>query len=235
MILHIPHSSTNIEDYDIDQESINALTDWYTDDLFYKASTERIVFNYSRFICDVERFEVDEPMEKFGMGLQYTKNIHGKEIVPKWSYEGVLALYRRHHKKFVRRVDYWSGYFALRVIVDCHSFPDIPLPYEEDKSPRPDICIGTDEFHTPEELTDEIKSYFTENGLTVEINKPYSGSIVPEKYYKKDTDVKSIMIEVNRKLYLTADFKKNDNYNKTKEMLTGMLNIVSKYEEANYN
>ena len=36
--------------------------------------------------------------------------------------------------------------------VDCHSFPSSPLPYERGPGAhvRPDICIGTDAFHTSE-------------------------------------------------------------------------------------
>ena len=43
------------------------------------------------------------------------------------------------------------------LIVDCHSFPQLPLPYELDRNPvRPDICIGTDQFHTPSALKDVL-------------------------------------------------------------------------------
>jgi hypothetical protein len=39
------------------------------------------------------------------------------------------------------------------VIVDLHSFPTLPLPYGLDPSAlRPGVCIGTDPFHTPDEL-----------------------------------------------------------------------------------
>jgi len=39
-------------------------------------------------------------------------------------------------------------------------------------------------------------------GYTLEINQPYAGSIVPMAFYHKDRRVVSIMIEVNRKLYM---------------------------------
>ena len=39
------------------------------------------------------------------------------------------------------------------LIIDCHSFPKYPLPYElNQQTDRPEICIGTDSFHTSEKL-----------------------------------------------------------------------------------
>ena len=36
----------------------------------------------------------------------------------------------------------------------------------------------------------------------MEINQPYTGTIVPLNYFQKNTNVQSLMIEVNRKLYM---------------------------------
>lgn len=80
VILHIPHSSTTIpkeyiKDYYLDEEEIQKellhMTDMYTDDLFQIDCGQRIVFQYSRLFCDVERFidSNEEPMEKVGMGF----------------------------------------------------------------------------------------------------------------------------------------------------------------------
>jgi N-formylglutamate amidohydrolase len=47
-----------------------------------------------------------------------------------------------------------------------------------------------------------MESHFRNHNLTVKINSPYSGTIIPLKYYQKDKRVKSIMIEINRNLYM---------------------------------
>lgn len=79
----------------------------------------------------------------------------------------------------------------------------MPLIRELDQAPnRPDICIGTDDFHTPESLTAFLVNYFTDLGYDTKINTPFKGSLVPLHYYQKDSRVKSIMIEVNKKVYL---------------------------------
>jgi len=39
-------------------------------------------------------------------------------------------------------------------------------------------------------------------GWTYEVNRPFSGTIVPIDFYRKDKRVSSIMVEVNRRLYM---------------------------------
>ena len=89
------------------------------------------------------------------------------------------------------------------LIIDAHSFPSSPLPCNLDQTQdRPDICIGTDRFHTPEWLKDVAVSAFRDQGWRVELNRPYSGSIVPMSRYLKDDRVHSVMIEISRALYM---------------------------------
>jgi N-formylglutamate deformylase len=70
---------------------------------------------------------------------------------------------------------------------------------------RPDICLGTDSFHTPPALTDPIEKFFRTLGWTVYRDKPYKGTYVPLKFYGKDKRVSSIMIELKRKLYMDEE------------------------------
>ena len=82
-------------------------------------------------------------------------------------------------------------------------FPAQPLPYEKDTS-RPDICIGTDTYHTSAELKDCLSKAFEASDYRVAIDSPFSGSIVPLKHFHLDRRVSSVMIEVNRSLYSDA-------------------------------
>lgn len=97
--------------------------------------------------------------------------------------------------------------------------------------PRPDICIGADEYHTPQKLTDIIKLQFESLGYSVEINSPFSGSIVPSKYYKQDKRVVSIMIEVNRKLYMNEEtFLKSKQFNTiSKKISRAAITAINNY------
>ncbi len=89
-------------------------------------------------------------------------------------------------------------------IIDCHSFSDIPFNRDLNKDvPRPDFCLGIDDYHTPEDLYLPVQELLTKLGYTVLINSPYSGTMIPLKYYQRHKNVKGLMIEVNRKLYTT--------------------------------
>ena len=187
------------------------MTDSYTDELFAPKSEymQTVVFPVSRLALDPERFEDDaqEVMAERGMGVIYARTSDGLLLreAPTENERKILIerYYKPHHLKLQESVDVCLQSFGRCVIFDCHSFPSVPLPYEDDQNPdRPDICIGTDEFHTPDALCQILKEAVARNGLSCEINRPFSGSIVPGKYYRRNSNVNSIMFEVNRGLYM---------------------------------
>ena len=138
--------------------------------------------------------------------------------------------YFPHHAALENLVKECLEKFGRCLIIDCHSFPSQPLPYEANRDlDRPDICIGADEIHSPNPLVQEACEYFQEALLDVSVNKPFSGSIVPSSYYgKPDTGVHSIMIEVNRRLYMNENTgEKNENFEPMKSIIGGFLERVS--------
>jgi N-formylglutamate amidohydrolase len=87
------------------------------------------------------------------------------------------------------------------------------LPYELDQtSDRADICIGTDQFHTPSAIRDAIVAAAQTESFSVAIDTPFSGALVPLASYRKDRRVMSVMIEVKRRLYMdeSTGLKKQD-------------------------
>jgi N-formylglutamate amidohydrolase len=238
LILHIPHSSTKIPDGVIFDKSIEEdllrMTDWHTDELFAYSSMSSFVFPWSRLFCDVERFIDDEPMEQQGHGICYTRDsfgVHLRHVTDEERQDIVEKYYKPHHTNFSIACNHCLSLFKEVVIVDCHSFSDEVLPHEPDQDfIRPDFCIGIDEFHTPQILVDEIKSYLESKGYVVFINKPFAGTIVPLAHYKKNENLKSIMIEVNRKLYLD---RSDEEFNYIQGIIEEVLNIINAYEVNN--
>lgn len=187
------------------------ITDSYTDELFdcKPNLTKKIVFPVSRLAVDPERLvdDEEEPMYKYGMGVIYSKTSGGQILRKHLSAAERLSLitkyYDPHHSKLAKAVRVALAAHNRCLIIDCHSFPSKPFAYEQDQSPnRPDICIGTDAFHTPAWLKDLAVRLFEKQGFSVAVNKPFAGAIVPLQYYKVNADVFSIMIELNRVLYL---------------------------------
>jgi N-formylglutamate deformylase len=217
IILHIPHASTVLPSevnfllgYEALAYEVDAMTDHHTDRLFDLPEARRCVFPVSRLVVDPERF-IEDSMESVGMGVVYTHTANGEALR---AISGIdrLALintyYHPHHTALTRMADECLEQHGQCLIIDCHSFPAQPLPYELDRN-RPDICIGTDTYHTSTELKDYLFTAFKELGYNVAIDSPFSGTIVPLKHYHKDKRVASVMIEVNRSLYTSpSGFKR---------------------------
>ncbi len=219
-LLHIPHSSTHIpsdlrETLLLSDETLAdellLMTDAYTDEIFRCDPNIAIpiVSPVSRLIVDPERFlnDAEEPMSKVGMGVIYMKTSDGRALRNPPSEAERINLIRRfyepHHALVEKAVRASLERWGACLIIDCHSFPSDPLPSDQDqRRPRPDICIGTDPFHTPPWLTRAAIGIFKALGFQVFVNRPYIGTIIPMHYYKCESSVWSVMIEVNRALYM---------------------------------
>ena len=246
MIFHIPHSSFEIpkkylSDFILSSEELRLeqikMTDSYTDELFIDCITdndEKIIFPVSRLLVDVERFSEDakEPMSEIGMGVLYyschdlselrSSNAFGEEL--KKTY------YDQHHREFTALVDEHLQSYGEALIIDCHSFPKKPWPYERNQTGnRPEICIGTDDFHTPSEIEVALTRAFRRQGFDVDVDTPFSGSIVPMKHYQKEERVKSIMIEIRRDLYMDeATGERNAAFTKIKQKIQSAIHHAGK-------
>lgn len=197
-------------DKELEQELI-AMTDAHTAPMFAALTKpfQRVRFPASRLLVDVERFEDDaqEIMSTRGMGVIYSQTAERKALrreISATERERLLSTYYRpHHAKFTQVVEDTVRRHGRALIVDAHSFPSEPRPYELDQtSVRPEICIGTDRFHTPRDLAEALLAAFRAEGFTVAENVPFAGTIVPMCHYQTDRQVQSVMIEANRSLYM---------------------------------
>jgi N-formylglutamate amidohydrolase len=220
VILHIPHDAVCVPESVRDQciltndqleQELVRITDHCTLALFAGGVPPSQVVRaaVSRLVVDVERFE-DDALEKMagkGMGAIYTGTSQLTPLRRKLSAierEALLAAYYRpHHARLSQTVGDALAAHGKCLILDCHSFPDQPLPYEMAEGvARPDICIGTDDFHTPVSLREAFVDVFEDAGFSVKVNSPFSGAMVPATHHGKDGRVQAVMVEVNRRLYL---------------------------------
>jgi len=206
LILHIPHASLRIPDYGhylLPKEAVDAealhLADLYTDELFLPAQGDAVIqADFSRVYCDVE--ERDTIMQNG---------------------------YSPHHERLTSAVDAEILRTGEARIVDCHSFPDKPLRcslYQGDG--KFDFSIGTDGFHTPPSWVEASVAFFADHGFRLGIDEPYAGSIVPIKHYQKDARVKSIMLEINRTLYLDTSYGRGPRFNEIQGIVADFLSMI---------
>ncbi len=160
----------------------------------------------SRLLVDPERFVgPDEAMEAVGMGAVYLSTADRKRLRvedPERDRQLITRWFDPYAAALSELVDRTLSAHGRTVIVDLHSFPSGPLPYEFDHTARrPGICIGTDPFHTPTHLSEAVAEAFVGSGWDVATNTPFAGTYVPLRHFGRTPEVTSVMVEVRRDLY----------------------------------
>ena len=213
-IIHVPHSSLFIPDEyrktalisqeELEEENRLMCDTGIVDVLPPDMSDRTIIFPYSRLYCDVERFrDGSEKMESYGMGYIYTKDSWGREIFrPTEEHRReVDRIYEQHQEKLNSKVTEILEKCGSCVIIDLHSYSDEVVERLFGYRDCPDICIGTEPGFEAEDLVGVITRFCQCMGLRTGINYPFSGSMVPDRYYgQKDTAIASVMIEINKRI-----------------------------------
>jgi N-formylglutamate deformylase len=209
VLLHVPHAGKHVplavrERLLLDAAAlateIAALTDHDTDVLALSAADRAavrpwvIVNPLSRFVVDVERFPDErEEMRAVGMGAVYTHGTrrqrirtddpaHAADLLVRWFRPWGAAV----------RALVASG---RDVLLDVHSYPDKPLPYElHADGPRPEVCVGIDPARTPSWLVSATEGAFAD--FATGRDTPFAGTYVPE-----GTAPAAVMIEIRRDVH----------------------------------
>lgn len=221
VILHVPHSAREmppevragivLDDSALARE-LDHIVDAHTARLAQEAAGAsevtpwRFVNRLSRLVVDPERFPDErEEMLAVGMGAVYTRTTHREalrsdDFDPEPLISRYFEPYARAMTDAVRQRLAATG---RAVIIDVHSYPSAPLPYElHGAGTRPPVCLGTDSFHTPPELLAAAREAFAACGETG-LDSPFSGTYVPLEFYGSEPRVAALMIEIRRDTYMT--------------------------------
>ncbi|MFD4542615.1 N-formylglutamate amidohydrolase [Streptomyces bauhiniae] len=221
VLLHVPHSARVIpagvraglllDDAALERE-LDHITDAHTAELAAQTAELagmrpwRFVNRLSRLVVDPERFPDErEEMRAVGMGAVYTRTTRREPLRAEDT--GQEPLIERYFEPYARAItEAVSERLAATgraVVIDVHSYPSRPLPYElHGEDPRPAVCLGTDAFHTPPALTAAARSAFSPYGKTG-LDSPFSGTYVPLAHYGRDRRVSALMVEIRRDTYMT--------------------------------
>ncbi|MEV5880432.1 N-formylglutamate amidohydrolase [Streptomyces sp. NPDC052101] len=220
VLLHVPHSARAVpqevrrgivlDDRALERE-LDHITDGHTAELAELAAALaavrpwRFVNRLSRLVVDPERFPDErEEMAAVGMGAVYTRTTHRGELRPAdTDPEPLLARYfRPYARAMTEAVADRLAATGRAVVIDVHSYPAEPLPYElHGDGPRPPVCLGTDAFHTPPELARAARAAFAVCGETG-LDSPFAGTYVPLEFYGRDARVGALMVEIRRDTYM---------------------------------
>lgn len=235
LLLHIPHSSTLFpEDSKVSfnylDEEERLLIDYYTDELFIPTKEsehiDSVVFPYCRLYCDVERL-VNDPLEEKGLGIRYNRiigHLNGHQLRQFNTYKGAFNCYADYHTMVSKKIMSMGQDLLL---IDCHSYSALPNLLNSNP-PDIDICIGYNEDETcPDKVViGNIAQHFESRGYKVGVNNPFQNSktfSVPSKYH-------SVMIEVNKRLYMNESFPlvKNDCFENVKQDIQSLYSTLLK-------
>jgi N-formylglutamate amidohydrolase len=217
VLLHVPHAGTGVPPWTRDRLLLDdaglaaeraALTDHLTDRIALGAAGAAavapwvVVNRVSRFVVDPERFPDErEEMAAVGMAAVYTRGTRGQRIRaddPAHRDELLAAYYAPWADAVADLVDARLAATGRAVLVDVHSYPSAPLPYElHADGPRPAVCLGTDPVHTPPALLAAAREAFARVG-EVGTDSPFGGTYVPLRHHGRDPRVQSIMVELRR-------------------------------------
>ena len=217
VILHVPHASRHIPDSVrgrilLDDAALTVeldhMTDSHTDliaaGVVAAAAVQpwTLVNRTSRLVVDPERFPDErEEMRAVGMGAVYTRTSHGerlREDDPAHEADLLATYYRPYAAAMGGLVDDRLAATGRAFVVDVHSYPVVPLPYElRAHGRRPIVCLGTDPFHTPRPLVEAARRAFAGCG-TVALDTPFAGCYVPMVHFRREPAVTALMVEIRR-------------------------------------
>lgn len=225
VILHVPHSSTVIpEDVRrgivLSDDALNAelaaISDADTDVIALGAAELAslrpwiFVNRASRLVIDPERFPDErEELNAVGMGAVYERTTD-LEVLRTPSDDERAELIGRFFEPYAEAIarlvrDRFEAVGRV-TIIDVHSFPVVALPYElHADGPRPEVCLGTDAFHTDQALLDAATDTMRLAAPTgdVDVNTPFAGCYIPLDQYEINARVRGVMLEIRRDVVAT--------------------------------
>lgn len=226
IVAWMPHSSTYLPlvkewgNKNLIKDS-KKYTDLFVDKLF-DFIPNIIKSDYARHVVDLERYEDDskEVMSKYGLGVLYTKLTNGKDFKRSYTVSDgqLIYYYRNKHDELKGRVESVGDGCLL---LDLHSFSKKER-FVKVKGKTPDICIGYNSYDDlAYDTIDRIEDYCKSVGIRVGFNNPYSGAMTANT----KVNHRSVMIEVNKDLYLIKDTLKSDYY-KVVQHLKNIIEII---------
>ncbi len=72
--------------------------------------------------------------------------------------------------------------------------------------------------------------------MTTKRNDPFAGTFVPSKFYRKDKRVQSIMVEINRALYMDEDTgKKSRTFSEIQHVISEFVVAIKGFIKRKVN
>ena len=231
LVFDSPHSGTIYPldfDHVLTKKELRFAEDTHVQDLFGHAGEIGIPLLHALFprsYIDPNRWEWDldpemlegnwpsalEPSSKaqIGIGLIWREvrsrgSIYNRKLSVDEVQNRIEKYWRPYHQTLESLIEVAYENFGYVLHVNLHSMRNQGVISDPDGVvERPDFVIG-DRNHTScsPELTEQIASLLKDQGYRVSVNLPYSGQVLVSKFSDLASKKYSVMIEVNRRLYM---------------------------------
>ena len=246
VVFSVPHSGETIPEEcswlkDVDELTLLTDVDRFVDELYSdlakRNSVPLVKSEISRYVVDLNRHEKQfdvrtvkghpEIPEHSRLNLYWQKTTEGDVLLSEpHSFERHSRIIESYFKPFYQKLaaeiePLNSGFLHM----DLHSMPSVPKDYHNDTGEvRKDFVICNREDETSSrELIELLSKSLQAQGFSVSINWPYLGGEVVKRFSNPSEHKHSIMVEINRKLYMNE---------KTREKSADYQEFKSKLESA---
>ncbi len=251
VVINVPHAGTEIPDWcrasfaATDPFILKRDSDLYVDELYANAKNFGIPLlatTISRYVIDLNRdptardasFALGGPVTENPMhlGLIAHKTMIGNELLkvplPANELARRVELYHQpFHDELMRLMIAAKNKFGFALSLEGHSMPsEGSRGHIDNGQKRAEIVLGTcDGKSIDPKLVKIIREHFESHGLSVAENSPYKGAYVTQTYGKPVLGLHSILVEINRKLYMdeATHAKKPAEFARLKIVLDGLM------------
>jgi N-formylglutamate amidohydrolase len=174
-------------------------------------------------------------VSKSGLGLLKAKSRYGEPLQErKLAVAEVMdrldRYYRPYHAELKRNLDRLRGTYGFVYQLSCHCMSAIGAPTHRDTGrPRPDFCIsGVRGTTASVEFLAFVEATIAGQGYVVKIDEPYVGGELNTRYGAPADGVESVMIEINKKLFMdVTNFKRKPEFGAIKATLDTLVQAVA--------
>jgi N-formylglutamate deformylase len=229
LLVEIPHAGLFVDGPTLallaaPARAIGRDADLYVDELYADAPSHGatlIASNVSRYVCDLNRSELDVDAESVEGAPPHARATRG--IIWRLTSEGARVLtaplpraeverrldtyYRPYHRAVAEVLERKRARFGFAVVLAAHSMPSVGRQgASADGHPqavRADVVPGTrGRTSAAAEFIDRVDAHARAAGLSVSHDDPYQGGYTTQHYGRPDLDVHVVQVELARRLYM---------------------------------
>ncbi len=183
-----------------------------------------VVASCHRYAVDLNRWpdEVDRDSLQYSVapsllhprGLHWRQTTKGQTLLFKPLDRSTHhLLLKRYYDPFFEEIDKCYRLFQKQGFkkiyhLDLHSMPSKGTAAHRDPhSKRPDIVLGSKDGKIQNDWIYKVRKAYESEGFEVALNTPYKGGAIVERYDCPGEGRHSLMVELNRKLYMDEENK----------------------------